>query len=75
MRRSGGFGLIALVIVVAIVLFLVASNAKETIPTLEKAQDEAAREVGEESLPGLDEMETSTNEHAKELEEALRDAH
>ncbi len=71
MRKGGGFGLVMLVIVMAIVLYLWAENAREVIPTLETAEHELKEVAGPGELPGVSEMEAATAEHAKELEDAL----
>ena len=71
MKKGGGFGLLMLVIVVAIVLYLWASSAKEAVPTLTGAEQELEAIAGSGELPNVQEMEQATADHAAELQEAL----
>jgi hypothetical protein len=83
-KRGGSFGIVVLVIVVAVVLYLTArawsSVAPEagqiTNPGVPRTVDdpgraEALEAVRETGLPDLDETRVETAAHAAELEEAL----
>jgi hypothetical protein len=84
-KKGGGFGLIMLVIVMAVVLLLVAKTWKNVAPTvvdLDRAnsmvgpldshgENDAAEEVRSGDLPRLSQMEQRTEEHAAEVGNAL----
>jgi hypothetical protein len=75
MRRSGATGFIGLLVVVVALLWLAARNwqaAAPNIPGGNAARPEALRE-GTPQLPGLGEMERSTDDRAEELRRALRE--
>jgi hypothetical protein len=81
--KANGVGLVILLVVVVVILFLVARASMETVPIAVEAakgsdtpsavpdhgQSEAVDALGE--LPDLDEMRSSTGEHAKAVSEAL----
>lgn len=80
MRSRGALiGLALLLIVMAVVLYLSAENWKAVAPKVpELVSEEGATQAAEETLgeeagdlPGLGEMKAETDDHAKELEEAL----
>lgn len=71
MRKGGGVAFLILVIAVAIVLYLWASNAKSVLPTVDTARDELEEVAGPGELPNLEEMKSATAQHADELREAL----
>ena len=71
MRRFGGFGILGLVIVVAIVLYLVAKNYQAVAPSMPKAERQVEELAGPGELPNLGQMEAATSAHAAELEKAL----
>ena len=69
-RRGSSFGMVMLVVVMAIVLLLVARGWREVAPTAVELNDETPAlpaEVGRE-LPGLGEMRQATGEHVEQLE-------
>ena len=83
-RKGGSFGILVLVVTMAIVLLLVARQWKAVAPTAAQitgpgahgvvdghGQTEASEEVGSGALPDLNEMKQETTEHAQQVEEAL----
>ncbi len=74
MKKGGGLGLIVLIIAMAIVLYLWASNAKEVMPTLQGASQKVEEIAGPGELPRLEQMKEATAEHASELQEALEES-
>ena len=84
MRKGGGFGLVVLVIVMAVVLLLVAKSWKSVAPTATQldpegpaaplethGEDEAGEALQSGNLPDLNEMRSETDAHAERLEQAL----
>ena len=87
-KKGGSFGILLLVVTMAIVLLLVARQWKAVAPAAAQITDPAARglvddhgqteageEVGSGALPDLNEMKQETNEHAQQVEEALAATH
>lgn len=81
-RLSGGFGLVMLVIVVAIVLLLTARAWNAVAPTAADVRDagapvpadvrgEATTATRDGSLPRLDEVRQRTGAHAEDVADAL----
>jgi len=78
-RRGGGFGLVMLVVVMAIVLLLVARSWRSVAPTAAEVAPSAtavptpaadlAPELG--ALPRLSDMQRETDAHAADVEKAL----
>jgi len=88
-RRSGSFGLVLLVVVMAVVLLLVARSWKAAAPHLAEtihARPEVARvpasdadatgDAGDSprALPGVGEMRRATGRHADQVQEALAES-
>jgi hypothetical protein len=80
MRRPlGGFGLVALVIVVAVVLVLAARQWQAVAPTAAEVRDArdairpaaASTAADQGQRPGLGEMRDRTSEHADAVADAL----
>lgn len=83
----GGFGMIMLVVVLAIVLLLVARQWQALAPTAiqvttdpdeayavdDHGDPEAGEAIRSGQLPDLGEMRQSTSEHADRLEDALKE--
>ena len=89
MKKSGSFGLVLLVAVIAIILLLVAKNWQAAAPRLAetmRARPEAARADGADpagagdagdspqALPGVGDMKRATDRHADQVQEALAEA-
>jgi len=83
-RKGSGFGLVMLVVVMAIVLLLVAKNWRSVAPTAmqvtdpelhktvdDRGQAEAGEAVRSGNLPDLNEMRQQTSDHAEQLQQAL----
>ncbi len=83
-KMGGGFGLIAMVIVVAIVLLLVAKQWKSVAPTVMQldadgpmivpnthGEDGAGEALRRGGLPNLNQMRQATGEHAEQVQEAF----
>lgn len=85
-RKSGRFGLVLLVVVMAVVLLLVARNWQAAAPRLAetlRARPDGARAAGGDTaetgtagdslrtLPGVGEMKRATERHADQVQEAL----
>jgi hypothetical protein len=83
-RRGGSFGILVLVVTLAIVLLLVARQWKSIAPTAtqlsgpdssgvidDHGQSGAGEEVRSGTMPDLNEMQQETNEHAEQVQEAL----
>ena len=88
-RKRGSFGLVLLIVVMAVVLLLVARSWKAAAPSLAetmRARPEAARAAGGDTaetgpagdsprgLPGVGEMKRATDRHADQVQEALAEA-
>ncbi len=86
-KMGGGFGLIAMVIVVAIVLLLVAKQWKAVAPTAMQldgdmpmivpethGEDGAGEALRRGGLPNLNQMRQATGDHAEQVQEALAEA-
>jgi len=71
MKRSGGIGLLVLLIALAIVLIVSSRNAKELAPSLPAAQREVETLAGSGELPNLGQMEAATSQHSAAIEAAL----
>lgn len=83
MRKGGGFGLVVLVIVMAVVLLLVARSWKSVAPTATQlpdgpsapletnGEDQAGEALSSGNLPDLNEMRSETDAHAERLQQAL----
>ena len=84
MRKGGGLGLVALVVVLAVVLLLAARQWRAVAPTAmqldQNNQPVAVKDHGETGagealrsgkLPDLNDMRAGTGAHADQLEEAL----
>ena len=84
MRKGGGFGLVMLVVVMAVVLLLVAKNWKSVAPTAVQlpengptaplsthGEDQAGEALSSGNLPDLNDMRSETDAHAQRLQEAL----
>jgi hypothetical protein len=81
MKKNGSFGLVLLVVVMAIVLLLVAQNWKAAAPRLTetmRAQPRTAATDGapgsSQALPNVGEMKQSTDGHAAAVQEALAES-
>jgi hypothetical protein len=79
MRGKGsGFGMVMLLVVLAVVLFLVARSwnrvAPEALAVDAHGQPEAAEAIRSGDLPGLNEMRQQTDAHADEVEAILEQA-
>jgi hypothetical protein len=87
MRKGGGFGLILLIVVMAVILLLATRAWKAVMPTASRIQDpavaapvpdhgqsEAAEELGSPGLPNLDEMRENTSNHAEQMQELMEQA-
>lgn len=85
-RKGSGFGLVMLVVVMAIVLLLVAKAWKKhgaaaievstpagTFEVDDHGQTEAAGEVRSGGLPNLQQMRQNTTEHADRVQDALEE--
>ncbi len=83
-KMGGGFGLIAMVVVVAIVLLLVAKQWKSVAPTVMQldgdgpmvvpdthGEDGAGQALQRGGLPNLNQMRQATGDHAEQVQEAL----
>ena len=81
-RKGGGFGMVILVVVMAVVLLLVARAWKSMAPTAAQlpaaqstdgidphGQDDAAEAAG--GLPNLEETRQETDRHKQQVQEAL----
>ena len=85
MRKPGGsFGMLILLVVVAVVLYLagkawnsVAPTAKELdrSPSTHEAQSGIKSGEAPPLRPSLDEMQKTTSSHTADVDEALREAH
>ena len=85
MRRSGGnFGIVILVVVLAVVLLLAVKAWENVMPATsalsgtgstaavsDHGQPEAVEEARSSDLPDLTDMRDSTSEHADQVREAL----
>ncbi|MDH3285287.1 MAG: hypothetical protein OEQ13_11145 [Acidobacteriota bacterium] len=72
MRRMSPLGLIGVLIVLVIVMLLVAKNWEAAAPALGSRTSSPGRQgIESDKLPGLDQMEQKTGEHADELRRAL----
>jgi hypothetical protein len=86
MRKRGSFGLVLLVVAMAIVLLLAAKNWQAAAPRLSETMRAAPRAEalvgedgdgsarGERRLPTVPEMKRATDRHAAEVQEALGEA-
>ena len=89
-KQGGGFGMVMLVVVLAIVLLLVAKHWQKVGPTALEIKEDggvplpvdfddhgeagAAGEVRSGNLPGLKEMRTNTGAYSNRLQEALEES-
>jgi len=84
-RQGGGFGVLILLVVVAIVLFLAArawkgvmpeasQSIRPSAPVSDHGQTEAAGEVRSGNLPDMNEMRNRTSDHADSLRDALEES-
>lgn len=86
-KAVGGFGIVILVIVMAVVLLLVAQSWKKVAPTAIEAdrvaggvaldahgQDDAAAELRSGDLPKISDMAQETDAHTERVKEALAEA-
>lgn len=86
MRKGGGFGMVMLVIVLAVVLVLVAKHWKAVAPTAiqvtnpdapvvvdDHGQTEAGEAIRSGQLPDLNDMRQQTSAHADRLQDALEE--
>ena len=85
--KGRGFGMVMLLLVMAIVLYLVARNWEAFGPAARQVgkhgsrpivdahgEEEAAREVRDRKLPDLDQMESETDAHADHVKDALQNS-
>jgi hypothetical protein len=83
-RRGSSFGLIVLVVTLAVVLLLVARSWKSVAPTATQIPDRdgaaliddhgetaAAGAIGSGSLPDLNEMRRQTDLHSRQVQDVL----
>ena len=79
-RSAASFGLVMLVVVMAIVLLLVARSWQSVAPVAAELPDPSVRPErssdddgsdSDDALPGLDEMRAASDEHADRVQEAL----
>jgi len=83
-RRGAGFGMVMLVVVMAVVLLLVARSWKSVAPVAvalpdgdvpvqvdDRGESGAGAAVRSGNLPGLQDMREETRAHSEELQEAL----
>lgn len=86
-KMGGGFGLVILVVVMAVILLLAAKAWQSVMPTASQITDpalpaqvsdhgetEAAEELASPGLPNLDEMRENTTSHADQMQEILEQA-
>jgi hypothetical protein len=86
MRKGGGFGMLMLVVVLAIVLLLVARHWKAVAPTAVQVheypsaapvdahgEDEAGAALQSGTLPDLNDMRQATDAHAQQVQDALEE--
>lgn len=75
MRKVGGVGLLALVIVVLVVMLLAAGSWKSVAPTAIEVTNPGASapDDGNDDLPDLRETREETSQHAEELRKALEE--
>lgn len=75
MRKGGGFGLVVLVVVLAVVLLLAGRAWRSVAPAAVQLETHGGDRAGEASnpgtLPGLNEMQSETDAHAERLRQAL----
>lgn len=85
MKKGGGFGMVVLVVVMAIVLLLVAKQWKSVAPTAMQlddsgtpmvvpethGEDEAGEALQRGGLPDLNQMRQATGQHAEQVQETL----
>lgn len=85
-RQGGGFGIIMLLVVVAIVMLLVARSWKSVAPTAvqvatpagnvavpDHGDGEAAEAATSGTLPDLNDARRETGAHAEQLQDALKE--
>jgi len=86
MRKGGGFGMVLLVVVMAIVLVLVAKQWKAVAPTAMQlddgtpmvvpethGEDGAGQALQRGGLPDLNQMRQATGQHAQQVQETLEE--
>ncbi len=86
-KMGGGFGMIAMIIVVGIVLLLVAKQWKSVAPTVMQLDGDGPMIVPEThgevgagqalqrgGLPNLNQMRQATGDHTQQVQEALAEA-
>jgi hypothetical protein len=85
-KMGGGFGLVMLVVVMAVVLLLVAKQWKAVAPTAMQlddgtpmvvpethGEDAAGEALQRGGLPDLNQMRQATGQHAQEVQETLEE--
>jgi len=83
-KMGGGFGMVVLVVVMAIVLLLVAKQWKAVAPTAMQlddgtpmvvpethGEDQAGEAIQRGGLPDLNQMRQATGEHAQQVQETM----
>ena len=85
MKKGGGFGMVMLVVVLAIVLLLVARQWKAVAPTAiqvqqdgsvtvtpnDHGQTEAGAAIKSGTLPDLNDMRQATGEYSQQVQDAM----
>ena len=85
-KHGGGFGIVILLVVLAVVMLLVARNWKSVAPTAiqvtnpsspvqvdDHGQPEAGEAIRSGQLPNLNDMRQATSQHASEVQDALQE--